>query len=180
MKEKELKLFSKEVFNRELKITESFHSRKSAYVTIFVILFSLIFFILRGGASLDTSMHKLIFDFISLLMCFCSIFSCFYLVKSWTGYAYAFPPLPSDLSKYNDKLKKQNNYDTDIIIDIIYNYYLQTASHNMKENERKGQNYKKLNFWLIITFVLVFIELTVVSFNHIRVPFGDLFRIGGC
>lgn len=153
----------KDLYDREIMNSDRLNSRVSTCLSFLTIIGAGDVFIIKELVRLYPFDSALSYVFLGLcLLSFVSFLCCIYsFIRAYTGYTYHFFPT-TGIRDFIAETRRHTCGQPDgeevsgaYIENSIGDLYIRCASHNMRENMRKGSQYRVLTVWIIRTFFII-------------------------
>mgnify|MGYP007033191307 CR=1 FL=1 len=156
----------KDLYYREIENSDRLNSRVSTCLTFLTIIGAGDVFLIRELSRLYPFSSALPFVFLGL----CALSLLFFLmcitsfIRAYTGYTYHFFPTTGIqefiADTYSRTRGRQDGKEVfaHYIENSIGDLYIQCAAHNMRQNMRKGSQYRVLTVWIIRTFFILLVN----------------------
>jgi len=156
----------KDLYYREIENSDRLNGRISTCLSFLTIIGAGDVFIIKelvrqypfDSIASFTFLGLCLLSFVSFLCCIASF------IRAYTGYTYHYFPttgiqefIADTHRRTRDRQNGQQIFD-EYVEDSIGNLYIRCASHNMRENMRKGSQYRVLTVWIIRTFFMILVN----------------------
>lgn len=173
----------KESYYKELERKENYNSKIGVLLTIYSLVSVPLLYCLNNAAKINICNVATISTFILIAISIVFyLISILYALKAYWGHKYVYLPTPQkldafilDRSKRYDDYKEyfeyynisKENYINEEKEEVMYNYYKDATTHNIKENDAKMKRINICSYYLAISVVLMLIACALLKFVFI-------------
>lgn len=150
----------KELYYKELELSERLSNKSSICITFITVLGSAQILLWTQFKSFEISIYSVVYLALCIISLLAFAFCAFKFYFAYSGYNYNYFPIEDMVSTTEEtyKIAGSNKKDIKLADKYIYNMYcerfLNDTIHNRNENIRKNNKHKKLTQYICISFII--------------------------